>query len=159
MTEDEALVLLRGPDATAARRAEAELWQLWCRAGVPEIDQMFAKGVEALEGSRLPEAETTFTQVIERLPTFAEGWNKRATVRYLARDFTGSIEDCRETLARKPHHFGALSGQGLCHLALGQPREAARMFRRALEVHPHLAAVRQNLIAATSEAVRGNGSP
>jgi tetratricopeptide (TPR) repeat protein len=120
---------------------------------------MFAQGVEALEGSRLPEAETTFTRVIERLPTFAEGWNKRATVRYLARDFTGSIEDCQETLARKPHHFGALSGQGLCHLALGQPREAARMFRRALEVHPHLAAVRQNLIAATGEAVKGNGSP
>jgi hypothetical protein len=33
------------------------------------------------------------------------------------------------------------------------------MFRRALEVHPHLAAVRQNLIAATGEAVKGNGSP
>jgi len=143
----------------AARRAEAELWQLWCRAGVPAIDQVFARGVEELEGSRLEEAETTFTQVIERLPAFAEGWNKRATVRYLARNFAGSIEDCRQTLVRKPHHFGALSGQGLCHLALGQSREAARMFRRALEVHPHLTSVRHNLIAAMGETVKGNGGP
>jgi tetratricopeptide (TPR) repeat protein len=104
------------------------------------------------------EAVATFTEVIRRKPDFAEGWNKRATVRYLARDFTGSIEDCRETLARKPHHFGALSGQGLCHLALGHPREAAAVFRRALEVHPHLAAVRRNLQAATAEAVKGNGT-
>jgi tetratricopeptide (TPR) repeat protein len=159
VTEEEALVILRGPDPMAARRAETTLWQLWCQAGVLAIDRLFAEGVEALEQNRLPEAEHIFGQVIERLPAFAEGWNKRATVRYLARNFTGSIDDCRQTLARKPHHFGALSGQGLCHLALGQPREAARMFRRALDVHPHLTSVRQNLIAATGEAVKGNGSP
>ena len=159
MTEAEALVTLRGPDVTAARRAEAALWHLWCQTGVPDIDRLFARGVEELEGSRLAEAETTFTEVIERLPTFAEGWNKRATVRYLARNFAGSIEDCRQTLLLKPHHFGALSGQGLCHLALGQPRDAAQLFRRALHVHPHLTSVRQNLIAATGETVKGNGSP
>jgi tetratricopeptide (TPR) repeat protein len=158
VTEEEALGILRGADAMAARRAETALWQLWCRAGVPAIDRLFAEGVQALEQNRLPEAENIFGQVIERLPSFAEGWNKRATVRYLARNFTASIDDCLQTLARKPHHFGALSGQGLCHLALGQPRDAARMFRRALEVHPHLTSVRQNLIAATGEAVKGNGS-
>jgi hypothetical protein len=31
------------------------------------------------------------------------------------------------------------------------------MFRRALEVHPHLDSVRQNLRLATAEAVKGNG--
>jgi hypothetical protein len=30
------------------------------------------------------------------------------------------------------------------------------MFRRALEVHPHLQAVRQNLRSALSEVVRNN---
>jgi Flp pilus assembly protein TadD len=92
-----------------------------------------------------------------RAPDFAEGWNKRATLRYLARDFTGAIEDCRETLARKPHHFGALAGQGLCHMALGQSRDAAAKFRGALDVHPHLDSVRQNLRLATAEAMKGNG--
>jgi tetratricopeptide (TPR) repeat protein len=157
VTEREALGVLRGSDAAAAAQAEAELWAMWCRAGQPEVDALFAQGVAAMEQGRLPAADGIFTGIIARAPEFAEGWNKRATVRYLARDFAAAIEDCRETLARKPHHFGALSGQGLCHMALGQPRDAAAMFRRALEVHPHLDSVRQNLRLATAEAVRGNG--
>jgi hypothetical protein len=50
------------------------------------------------------------------------------TVRYLAEDYAGPIADCEETLARNSHHFGALSGQGLCYMALGQYREAAALF-------------------------------
>lgn len=157
MTEREALAVLQGSDPAATARAEAELWAMWCRAGVPEIDGLFAEGITAMEQRRFPDAEATFTRITERAPDFAEGWNKRATVRYLARDFEGSIEDCRETLARKPHHFGALSGQGLCHVALGQFREAAALFRRALDVHPHLESVRQNLRLATAEVMKGNG--
>ena len=95
--------------------------------------------------------------MIEIAPDFAEGWNKRATVRYLAEDFAGAIADCVETITRKPRHFGALSGQGLCHMALGQHREAAELFRRCLEVHPSLVAARRNLAVALGEAVRLNG--
>jgi tetratricopeptide (TPR) repeat protein len=95
--------------------------------------------------------------VIARAPDFAEGWNKRATARHIAGDHAGAIADCAETLARKPHHFGALSGQGLCHMALRQPREAAALFRRALAVHPHLDAVGHNLRRAIAEAAQGNG--
>ena len=62
----------------------------------------------------------------------------------------------RETLARNPNHFGALSGQGLCHLALGEYREAADLFRRTLAVHPHLDSARQNLRAAILEVVKWN---
>jgi len=92
-----------------------------------------------------------------RSPTFAEGWNKRATVRYIAENYEGAIADCEETLARNPHHFGALSGAGLCYMALGRHRDAAAMFRRALAVHPRLGGARQNLAVALGEAVRGNG--
>jgi tetratricopeptide (TPR) repeat protein len=101
-------------------------------------------------------AEGLLTALIELAPEWAEAWNKRATVRYLAADYPGSIADCRETLARTPHHFGALAGQGLCHMALEQYGPAAAMFRRALQVHPHLQAVRQNLRSALSEVVRYN---
>jgi tetratricopeptide (TPR) repeat protein len=108
-----------------------------------------------MQNRRLEEAEECFNRVIQTQPQFAEGWNKRATVRYMRKDFAGSIADCQETLARNPHHFGAASGQGLCHMSLGQAREAAICFRRALEVHPHLDAVRMNLAAAEE---RGGGS-
>jgi tetratricopeptide (TPR) repeat protein len=157
MTEEEALAAIRGPDPALAARAEAALWQIWCRSGIREVDALLRQGIHAMEHQELEEAEALFTRIIERAPDFAEGWNKRATVRYLAGDYTGSIADCEETLARNANHFGALSGQGLCHLALSQCREAATLFRRALDVHPHLTAARHNLAAAMSEAVKGNG--
>jgi tetratricopeptide (TPR) repeat protein len=157
MTESEALSLLKGDDPVEIARAEAALWQMWCRSGAADIDGLLVQGVEAMERRDLDQAEGIFAGIVARAPGFAEGWNKRATVRYLAGDYDGSIADCRETIARKPHHFGALSGQGLCHMALGQHREAAEMFRRTLAVHPHLEAARRNLRLALGEAVKGNG--
>ena len=157
MTEDEWLAILRGDDPASAGRAESALWAIWHRSGAAEVDDLMRRGVDAMERRELDEAEACFTRIIAQEPTFAEGWNKRATVRYLAGSYDASIADCREVLRRKPHHFGALSGQGLCHLALGQYREAAAMFRQTLAVHPYLTAARHNLAQALSEAVKGNG--
>jgi tetratricopeptide (TPR) repeat protein len=153
--EKEALKALKGDDPELAATAEAMLWSLWCRSGVKEADLIFRVGVDAMQQRRLEDAEHAFGQVITQAPVFAEGWNKRATVRYMRKNFTGSVADCQETLKRNPSHFGAASGQGLCHMALGEFREAAVCFRRALEIHPHLDAVRHNLAMAESE---GGGS-
>ncbi len=157
MTEDEALAALRGEDPHLAARAEAALWALWARSGDPDLDALLREGVGAMERQELGEAEACFSRLIERAPAFAEGWNKRATVRYMAGDYEASIADCRETLARNPNHFGALSGQGLCHFALDQHREAAALFARALEVHPHLTGARRNLATARAQAAKSNG--
>lgn len=157
MTEAQALAILRGDDPAEAARAAAALWTMWCRSGDAGVDGLLREGVLAMEREDLDAAEASFARIIARAPGFAEAWNKRATVRYLAGSYAGSIADCRETLARNPNHFGALAGQGLCHMALGQHREAAVTFRRALEVHPHLGAARRNLALALAEAVKGNG--
>jgi tetratricopeptide (TPR) repeat protein len=157
MTEDEGLKALLGGDAAAAARAEAALWEMWHRSGDREIDALLREGVAVMERRDLPGAEAIFARVIARAPAFAEGWNKRATIRYVAENYEGSIADCDETLSRNPHHFGALSGAGLCYMALGRHREAAAMFRRALAVHPRLNGARHNLAVALGEAVRGNG--
>jgi len=158
MTERQALRALRGDDPSRAAVAEAALWEMWCRSGNPEIDALLRQGIEAMERQEFAEAEALFTRIIDRAPDFAEGWNKRATVRYLAGNYAGAVADCQETVARNPDHFGALSGQGLCHLALGQYRKAATLFRHALAVHPHLTAARHNLRLALGEAVKGNGN-
>ena len=157
MTEDEALKALRGGDAGAAARAQALLWEMWHRSGDREIDALLREGIATMERRDLAEAEAIFARLIAKAPAFAEGWNKRATVRYVAENFEGSIADCEETLRRNPNHFGALSGQGLCYMALKHHQKTATIFRRALVVHPHLGSVRQNLAAALGEAVRGNG--
>jgi tetratricopeptide (TPR) repeat protein len=157
MTEPEALKALLGADDGAAARAEAALWEMWHRSGDGDVDALLREGIEAMERRDLAGAEAIFARVIARAPGFAEGWNKRATVRFVAENYEGSIADCEETLRRKPHHFGAISGQGLCCMSLGRHREAAALFRRALAVHPRLSGVRHNLAVALGEAVRGNG--
>jgi tetratricopeptide (TPR) repeat protein len=154
-TEEEFLKALKGDDPSLAATAEAMLWRTWCRSGNAEADRIFRVGVDAMQQDKLEEAEAEFARVIDIVPDFAEGWNKRATVRFMRKDFVGSIRDCQETLARNPNHFGASSGQGLCHMSLGEYREAAVCFRRALEIHPHLDAVRHNLALAEAE---GGGS-
>jgi tetratricopeptide (TPR) repeat protein len=153
--EKEALAALQGDDPLLAATAEGVLWRLWCRAADAEAARIFRAGVEAMQRQKLSDAEEFFSRVIEREPDFAEGWNKRATVRFLRKNFSGAIEDCRQTLARNRNHFGAASGQGLCHMSLSEFREAAVCFRRALEIHPHLAAARHNLALAEAE---GGGS-
>jgi tetratricopeptide (TPR) repeat protein len=157
VTEREALEVLRGEDPVRAREAESALWEMWCRSTDDRVNALMRDGVAAMEERRLADADAVFTRMIEHAPDFAEGWNKRATVRYLAGDFAGSIADCEATLERKPHHFGALSGQGLCHLARDESHRAASLFRRALTVHPHLGMVKENLKLALSRAVEANG--
>ena len=153
--EQEALEALKGDDPELAATAEAVLWRAWCRSGNSETDRIFRSGIDAMQQGRLEAAEAEFTRVIEIAPDFPEGRNKRATVRFMRKDYTGSIADCQETLARNPNHFGAASGQGLSHMSLNEFREAAVCFRRALEIHPHLDAVRHNLALAEAE---GGGS-
>ena len=156
MNEREALQALRGDDPKLAARAAETLWTMWHRSGTPAIDALLYEGIVAMQANKHAEADGIFTGIIAQAPDFAEAWNKRATLRYMTGDYEGSVADCVETLARNPNHFGALSGQGLCHIALGQFREAASLFRRALEVHPHLENARQNLRTALSELVKWN---
>jgi D-alanine-D-alanine ligase-like ATP-grasp enzyme len=58
------------------------------------LELVFRVGVDAMQERRLEDAEHAFGRVIAMVPAFAEGWNKRATVRYMRKNFTGSLADC-----------------------------------------------------------------
>jgi tetratricopeptide (TPR) repeat protein len=149
--------LLHGDDPELVALAETTLWQVWGRSGEPEVDALFIEGIRALEQQDWLGAVASFSRVVEAAPTFAEGWNKRATARYLATHYATAIADCEEVVRLNPWHFGALSGQGLCHVALGQLPAAARCFRRALQVHPRLEGAREQLARVEATLARGNG--
>jgi tetratricopeptide (TPR) repeat protein len=76
--------------------------------------------------------------VIKRKPAFAEGWNKRATVLFLAGEFKRSLADCDQVMKRNPNHFGALSGYGQIYFQLEQYEKAISYWKRALKVNPNL---------------------
>ena len=140
---------LRDPDAAVRARADHALWQVWSRSGDEETDQLFAIGVEQMAQRQGDAAVETFTRVIERRPEFAEGWNKRATVRFLLGDYERSRADCDEVLKRNPHHYGALSGYGMIYLQQDRPALALPWFERALAVNPNL-----HEVEATIEMLR-----
>ncbi len=132
---------LRDESAFVRSYAEQGLWLLWSRSGDPAIDRSVARGIDEMQAGRHAEAIATFSGIIERRPDFAEAWNKRATVYYLAGEFRRSLADCDEVLRRNPRHFGALSGAGLVHAQLQEYDRALARLRQALEVNPNMMGV------------------
>jgi tetratricopeptide (TPR) repeat protein len=152
---DQPLLLKRLHDESAFVRGFAEqgLWLLWARSGDDGIDRLMASGVDQMQAGRHREAVATFSDVIRRKPDFAEGWNKRATVHYLAGDFRKSLADCAEVVKRNPSHFGALSGYGQVYFQLEEYEKALQWWRRALEVNPNMTGVEIN-IKGTEELLK-----
>ena len=153
--DDQPLLLKRLNDESAFVRGFAEqgLWVLWARSGDDDIDRLMATGVDQMQSGLHGEAVATFTEVIRRKPEFAEGWNKRATVHYLAGDFAKSLADCAEVIKRNPTHFGALSGYGQVYFQLEEYDQAIRWWKRALEVNPNMIGVEIN-IKGTEELLK-----
>jgi tetratricopeptide (TPR) repeat protein len=139
MADTERVVgVLHDDDPFVRHAAVAALWQIWGRSGDAAIDRLYARGMAQAEAGDLRAALATFDEIVRRKPAFAEGWNKRATMRFLLGQNEASLRDCDEVLKRNPAHFGALSGAGQIHLQLGHAREALAFFRRAVAVNPDL---------------------
>ena len=138
---------LRDDDEEARVEAERAIWRIWSRSGNAEVDALFQTGVEQMASGDLEAAIATFSRVIERAPQFAEGWNKRATVYFLAGDLRRSLADCDEVMKRNPDHFGALSGYALIYARLEYYERALDYSRRALSINPNLDGVRSNIEA------------
>jgi tetratricopeptide (TPR) repeat protein len=138
--EDAEMLVKRLHDESPFVREYAErgLWLLWSRSGDPEIDKVMARGTDEMNAGRYGAALATFSEVIRRRPDFAEGWNRRATVHFLAENYRESLADCDAVLKRNPRHFGALAGCGQIHFRLEDYEKAIDWFQRALQVNPNL---------------------
>lgn len=144
---------LRDGDWRVRSAAEEALWSIWHRSGNEEVDALLTKGILQMQQRAFEAAIETFSTVIVKAPDFAEGYNKRATTYYLMGEFEKSIRDCEKTLELNPVHFGALSGEGLNYLGLGEPRKALEYFERAVQVNPNLEQTKR-YIAAIKELLR-----
>jgi tetratricopeptide (TPR) repeat protein len=82
-----------------------------------------------------------FTAIIDQDPSFAEGWNARATAFYQAGEFGPSIADIAQVLQLNPRHFGALSGLGTMLEEAGNPERALEVYKAALDIHPQMQSV------------------
>ena len=129
---------LRDEDGDVRRLAGSALWMIWSRSGDKAVDRVFARGMQQMGEGELDAALASFDRVVRLKPAFAEGWNKRATVRFMLGDDEASLQDCREALKRNPLHFGALSGMAHIHLRRGDAEQALQAYTRALQANPNL---------------------
>ena len=125
-------------DVSEAQTIEQAIWRVWLVSGDDKVDAIMAKGMRAMAFRDHATALGAFDEIVRLAPSFAEGWNKRATIHYMLGDFESSAADIESTLALEPRHFGALSGLGLVRLAQGEEAKALEAFEAALKVHPHL---------------------
>jgi tetratricopeptide (TPR) repeat protein len=128
-----------------AQSIEQDIWAIWFTSSDAEVTHLMERGSNAMNLGDLKTAIQDFTKITEIAPDFAEGWNRRATARYLAGDFEGSREDVAKTLALEPRHFGALSGLGLINAQEDKGEAAIEAWQHALEVNPNMPSVEQNI--------------
>ena len=137
---------LRDTDADTREHAENAMWRIWERSGNQQVDRLYQAGVAQMKGGDLLKAIATFSRIIEIKPGFAEGWNKRATLYFLAGEYRKSLADCAQVIKRNPYHFGALAGYGQIYLRLEDYERSLEYFHRALEVNPNMDSVKLNIL-------------
>jgi len=134
---------LKTADAAEAGRIEAEIWIEWSKSGSPALDLLLQRGRDAMAVGDIRLAIEHFTALIDQDPTFAEGWNARATALFQAGEFGPSIADIAQVLQLNPRHFGALSGLGTILEETGKPERALEVYRAAQAIHPQMAGVNE----------------
>lgn len=139
-----------------AKAAELQIWQIWSEHKNPEIARLMQHGIAAMGEDDEEGALDAFTEVVKNDKSFAEGWNKRATVEFAMGDYEASVADIEHVLALEPRHFGALAGLGEIYLILDRKPAALKAFRAALAIDPHLRDVREKVQELEKEV---GGSP
>ncbi len=128
----------KSPDTQTAQRLSEELWDIWMTAPDETAQEMLRRGMERRNGYDFSGAVADFSQLIEYCPDYAEGYNQRAFISFLRKDFETALEDLDRTLALTPDHIGAVSGRALTLLQLGREYEGQIALRQALLLNPWL---------------------
>jgi tetratricopeptide (TPR) repeat protein len=109
----------------------------YSESGSDTGDLLLQRARHAIGLKQYPDALKILDQTVALLPGWAEGWNARATARYLDDDYNGSMADIAQTLKREPRHLGALMGMAAILEARGKKEDALKVYERALAIAPH----------------------
>ena len=128
-----------------ASSTEQEIWRIWHTSPNDEALAIMQEARGALDVGDAETAISKLNVLIQKNPDFAEAWNQRAIVLYMTGDYAGSLRDVNRTVALEPNHFGAYSGMGQCLIRLDEPEQALEAFETALDIHPWLGNIKQQI--------------
>ncbi|MFW8593417.1 tetratricopeptide repeat protein [Cribrihabitans neustonicus] len=126
------------PSEREARLISNRMWQYWADAPDARAQEILDRGMVRRAGLDLLGALADFDALIAYCPEYAEGYNQRAFVHYLRRDFASALNDLDHALALSPRHVAALSGRALSLYALSHIEEARAALAAALLLNPWL---------------------
>ena len=135
---------------------EKKIWELWSTH--PSDEKLTAKlqeGSILLMDQKLLKAKKIFSEIINLDESWAEAWNKRATVLYLLGEYEKSQEDIDKVLNLENRHFGALAGQGLVNIQLKNYEKAILSYEKAKQIYPSMKS-NQIMIDKIKELIKRN---
>ncbi|MDA7824094.1 tetratricopeptide repeat protein [Candidatus Pelagibacter sp.] len=114
-----------------------QIWKLWSTHPTDQkLTSLLDEGSMLVQDQQLNKAIVVFTEAIELDPSWAEAWNKRATVLFMIGEFQKSQDDIDKVLELEERHFGALAGQGMVNIQLKNYDKAKRSYQKAQEIYP-----------------------
>jgi tetratricopeptide (TPR) repeat protein len=148
--------LKRERNEKAAERIAGRIWNEWSQSGSASIDLMMQWAQKATEDQKFDVALDFLDQVVTLQPDYAEGWNRRATVHFLMKNYGKSMADIDRTLQLEPRHFGALSGLAQIMAETGHKQSALEAWQKVLAIYPMMRSA-QNQVSTLSEELAGEG--
>ncbi|MDP6098391.1 MAG: tetratricopeptide repeat protein [Gammaproteobacteria bacterium] len=143
---DELFSVLRQTENTnIIQQAENRIWEIWMEHSDDDVEALMLLGTQRMNMQYYSDALAVYSEIISAYPDYAEAWNKRATLYYLAGNLDASIDDIEKTLELEPRHFGALSGLGLVYIQREELQKAKTAFEALIKVLPQSPNAKQNL--------------
>ncbi|MHA6642829.1 tetratricopeptide repeat protein [Mesorhizobium sp. A623] len=146
--------LKRERNDKAAERIAGNIWREWTDSGSASINLMMQWSQKAMETQKFGVALDFLDQVVTLDPTYAEGWNRRATVHYMMKSYGKSMADIDRTLRLEPRHFGALSGLAQIMADTDHKQAALDAWQRVLAIYPMMRSA-QEQVSTLSEELAG----
>ena len=129
--------LKQSKNKLVAQEVEQKIWKVWStHPKNKKLTLMLAEGSKLVNDRKFKKAIHIFSKVIDLDPSWAEAWNKRATVMYMIGEFKKSQQDINKVLELENRHFGALAGQGLVNIELKNYEKAIKSYKNAQKIYP-----------------------
>ena len=124
-------------NSKTAEMIENKIWSVWNKhprdIGLTEKLEL---GTELMQYGNYEYALKIFDNILATDPKWSEAWNKRATVFFLMKQYTKSLNDIEKVLKIESRHFGALSGQARIFIKLQEYEKAIISLKKALKFYP-----------------------
>ena len=116
---------------------EEKIWSIWNEHPTNnKLTERLEFGTELMQYGDYNYALKIFDNILATDPGWSEAWNKRATVFFLMKRYTKSLNDIEKVLKIESRHFGALSGQARIFIKLQEYEKAIISLKKALKFYP-----------------------